>query len=198
MGGAAIGVRDRHEGQIDPESGAVLAVVAELDAERPALVERDSDLLERRGIGVGAAQEVQRPPHHLGAVVAGHLAECVVDVEDGTARTFARLGLHNDDGVVGVDHGRFEQAKPLLVAVEGVGGDLDRDGPGVGGTGHAERNEAGEGRDDDGDEGDHNGRTGRVERSEGEKPQSQQAACRQGDQTNRPNDRFAMGARHGR
>ena len=122
VGGAAVGVGDRHERQIDPEAGAVLPVIAELDAERLALVEGDANLLERGRVGVRPAEEVKRAADHLGAVVAGHVAEGVVDVEDGAARALARLGLHHHDCVVGVDDGRFEQAKPFLVPVKGVGG----------------------------------------------------------------------------
>jgi hypothetical protein len=58
---------------------------------------------------------------HLAALVTGHVAEGIIDIEHRAAGSIFRLGLNHDDRIVGMDDGRFEQSKSIGVVGKAVG-----------------------------------------------------------------------------
>ena len=105
IGQDAVRVADGRHQQAVPERLARLAMVADVDLDRPAGLHGLADADHRPGIGLGALQEAAVAADDLLARVAGQAAEGIVDEDD---RVVGQAGVRDHHGHARGAHGRRE------------------------------------------------------------------------------------------
>ena len=113
MGEPAALVGDRGDAELDPELGAVLAAVEQFDFDR--LPGRQCGLQPGQRLAVGSLrlQQPRGASEHFLFGIAGGPGEGGIAIDDPRSGQVDRLGLGDQDGIVGIDHNRFEQAQAL-------------------------------------------------------------------------------------
>jgi hypothetical protein len=112
-------VADRGDVDAVPELLAVPAVVQQFDGDRDALVDGLGHLPDRVGVGLLALQEPAVRPQRLLAVVAGHLLEGVVDVDERVVRQVGVAHRHADGRLL--EDAPFQFGGHVAVDVDAVG-----------------------------------------------------------------------------
>ncbi len=105
--------RDRHDAELDPEGGAVPAVVQQLDHQRLPAPDVVAQSVKGRAVGARPLQQARVSAADLVLRVAGHPGEGGIAVEDARPGPIRRIGVGDQDRVVGVHDDGLEQAQPL-------------------------------------------------------------------------------------
>ena len=113
MADTAGGVANGHHAGLDVEGGAVLAVVDKFRGEYFPAGQCEAHAPDLARVALGSLQHGRRTTDGFLGGESGEAGECCIHKDNSRRRRVRRPGVCDDDRVVGVEYGGFEQLQLL-------------------------------------------------------------------------------------